>query len=165
MLERVASLAGLVPFQAAFVVRDLERAARNFDALLGAGPWAGHVFDGGSVDGREYHGEPADWSFRLVVNDRRPQVELIEPLAGPNIFADWLDARGEGFHHVAYEVASVDATTAEMARLGHPLILRGHSYGADRDGDAAFYDTADALGFIVEACELAASLPEPAFRL
>jgi hypothetical protein len=81
----LTSLAGLVPFQVAFVARDLERAVSKFDALLGAGPWQGHVFDAGSVEGREYHGQPADWSIRLVVNDRQPQFEFIEPLAGPNI--------------------------------------------------------------------------------
>jgi hypothetical protein len=33
----VPSLEGLAPFQIAFVVRDLERAARAFDAVLSAG--------------------------------------------------------------------------------------------------------------------------------
>jgi methylmalonyl-CoA/ethylmalonyl-CoA epimerase len=157
--------AGLAPFQLAFVVWDLERAVRDLDALLGAGPWQGHVFDGDLVEGREYHGQPADWSARLVVNDRRPQFEIIQPVAGPNIYADWLETRGEGFHHVAYEVPSVEETSAEMERLGHPVIQSGHSFGAEGDGVFAYYDTAASLGFIVEACELAGSLPLPAFRL
>jgi hypothetical protein len=38
----IRSLAGLAPFQIAFVVEDLERAVREFDARLGAGPWRGH---------------------------------------------------------------------------------------------------------------------------
>jgi hypothetical protein len=44
-------------------------------------------------------------------------------------------------------------------------IQSGHSFGADRDGVFAYYDTAEALGFIVEAVELAGELPEPAFPL
>jgi hypothetical protein len=157
--------AGLAPFQLAFVAWNLERAVREFDALLGQGPWQGHVFDGDFVAGRAYHGQPADWSFRMVVNDRRPQFEIIEPLAEPNIYADWLNTRGEGFHHVGYVVASVDATSAAMKELGHAVIQSGHSFGADGDGVFAYYDTTDSLGFIVEACELAGRLPEPAFRL
>ena len=35
----VPSLEGLAPFQLGFVVRDVERAAREFDARLHAGPW------------------------------------------------------------------------------------------------------------------------------
>lgn len=162
MLE---ALAGLAPFQVAFVVRDLERAVRDFDAVLGAGPWRGYVFDDATVQGREYRGEPSDWSFRLVLNDNRPQFELIEPISGSNIYSDWLAARGEGFHHVAYVVASVAETTAQMTAAGHPAIQAGHSFGAEHDGVFAYYDTADALGFIVEAVEPPGALPEPAFRL
>ena len=52
-----------------------------------------------------------------------------------------------------------------MTALGHPVIQSGHSFGAEHDGVFAYYDTADSLGFIIEACELAGRLPEPAFRL
>jgi hypothetical protein len=143
----------------------MERAVRDFDGVLGAGPWRGHVFDADSVEGREYHGQPTNWSFRLVLNDRRPQFELVEPLAGPNIYADWLDARGEGLHHIAYVVASVSETTAQMTAAGHAVIQSGHSFGTDRDGVFAYYDTTEALGFVIEAVEPPGGLPEPAFRL
>jgi methylmalonyl-CoA/ethylmalonyl-CoA epimerase len=161
----VTAFEGRVPFQIALVVRDLERAVRDFDGVLPSGPWRGYVFDRESVAGCEYHGKVADWSFRLVLNDSRPQYELIEPLSGSNIYSDWLDTRGEGLHHVAYVVASVDETTAQMAAAGHPAIQSGHSFGAERDGAFAYYDTAEALGFIVEAVEPPSGLPEPAFRL
>lgn len=148
----VPSLEGLAPFQIAFVVRDLERAARQFDARLAAGPWRGWVF-GPQGQGREYRGKPADWTLKLALNDRSPQYELIEPLEGPSIHADWLAERGEGFHHVAYVVDSVAAVTSEMEAAGHPAIARIHSFGAAGDGVAAYYDTADALGFLVEVVE------------
>ena len=159
------ALAGGTPFQVALVVHNIERAVREFDALLDGGPWRGYVFDSSSVEGCEYHGRPADWSFRLVLNDRQPQFELIEPLTGPSIYADWLESHGEGMHHIAYAVASVEATTAQMAAAGHPVIQSGHSFGADRDGVFAYYDTAEALGFIIEAVEPPGRMPDPAFRL
>jgi hypothetical protein len=37
----VPSLEGIAPFQIAFVVADLDRAAREFDVRLSAGPWRG----------------------------------------------------------------------------------------------------------------------------
>jgi len=58
----VPSLAGLAPFQIAFVVSDLERAARAFDARLAAGPWRGWLF-GPQGHGREYHGSPPSGRF------------------------------------------------------------------------------------------------------
>jgi glyoxalase/bleomycin resistance protein/dioxygenase superfamily protein len=92
----VPSLAGLAPFQLGFVVRDLECAVREFDETLAGGPWRGWLF-GPQGEGREYRGRPADWTLCLVLNDRSPQYELIEPQEGPSIHADWLAERGEGF--------------------------------------------------------------------
>ncbi len=158
----IPSLEGLAPFQIAFVVRDLERATREFDARLAAGPWRGWVF-GPQGQGREYRGRPADWTLRLVLNDSSPQFELIEPLDGPSIHADWLDERGEGFHHIGYVVESLERTTAEMEAAGHPPIARIHSFGADGDGAAAYYDTAEALGFLVEAVEPPSRMPPTDF--
>jgi hypothetical protein len=117
----VPSLEGIAPFQIAFVVSDLERAAHEFDALLAAGPWRGWTF-GPQGQGREYRGHPAEWTLRLALNNRSPQYELIEPLDGPSIHADWLNERGEGFHHVGYVVTSLVQTTAEMEAAGHPPI-------------------------------------------
>jgi catechol 2,3-dioxygenase-like lactoylglutathione lyase family enzyme len=160
----VPSLEGLAPFQIAFVVRDLERAARDFDDRLAAGPWRGWVF-GPQGRGREYRGAPADWTLRLALNGRSPQFELIEPLTGPSIHADWLAERGEGFHHLGYLVGSLEQTTAEMEAAGHSVIARIHSFGACDDGAAAYYDTADVLGFLIEAVEPPAEMPPTDFVL
>ncbi len=160
----VASLEGLAPFQIAFVVRDLERAAREFDRTLSAGPWRGWVF-GPQGRGREYRGSPAAWTLRLVLNDRSPQYELIQPLDGPSIHGDWLEEHGEGFHHVGYVVRSLAQTTAEMEAAGHPPIARIHSFGAAGDGAAAYYDTADTLGFLIEAVEPPSRMPSTDFVL
>ena len=160
----IPSLAGLAPVQIGFVVRDLEDAARRFDALLAAGPWRGWIF-GPQGEGREYLGAPAEWTLRLVLNDRVPQYELIEPLTGRSIHADWLEERGESLQHVGYVVPSLARTTAEMEAAGHPVVSRIHSFGVDGDGAAAYYDTVEALGFLVEAIELPARMPPADFTL
>jgi hypothetical protein len=69
----VPSLAGLAPFQIAFVVHDLELAAREFDARLAAGPWRGWIF-GPQGERREYRGAPVEWTLKLALNDRTPSV-------------------------------------------------------------------------------------------
>lgn len=158
----IPSLAGLAPFQVAFVVADVEKAMRRFDALLGAGPWRGWIF-GPQGEGREYHGEPADWTLRLALNDRSPQYELVEPLEGRSIHRDWLRTRGEGFHHAGYVVPSLEQTEAEMKAAGYPAIARIHSFGAAGDGAAAYFDTEAALGFLVEAVEPPDAMPPPEF--
>ena len=86
-------------------------------------------------------------------------------MTGPSIHADWLEQHGEGFHHVGYVVRTLDQTTAEMEAAGHPVIARIQSFGADGDGAAAYFDTADTLGFLVEAVEPPVRMPPTDFVL
>ena len=148
----VPSLEGVAPFQIAFVVRDLREAAEGFDLLLDTGPWSGWVQGG-------------DWSVRLARNGIAPQYELIEPLGWPSVHADWLHERGEGFHHVAYAVDSLAQVEAEMEEAGYPVIARIDSFGEDGDGAAAYFDTSEEFGFLVEAVELPDRMPPTDFIL
>lgn len=152
------------PFQIAYVVADLDAAVAAFNRVLGAAPWRGWVF-GPGVQERTYHGQPSEWTARLALNDTSPQYELIQPLEGPSIHADWLKQAGGGFHHVGYVVESVAETTERMAAAGHAAIGTGHSFGASGDGVFAYYDTVQALGFVIEAVEPPAAMPEPEFTL
>jgi catechol 2,3-dioxygenase-like lactoylglutathione lyase family enzyme len=161
----IEALAGRAPFQIAFVVPDLERAVRELDAVLGAGPWRGYVFDQTVVHDSEYHGRPHEWSARLALNSGDPQLELVQPVSGETCHADWLAAHGEGFHHLAYAVDSLDETIAQMTAAGHAVLQRGHGFGAAQDGAFAYFDTERALGFVIEAVEVPGALPEPRFRL
>ena len=63
-------------------------------------------------------------------------VELIRPLDPEGAIARYMAKRGEGFHHVAFEVADVDAALAELRARGAELIdergrrgLGGHVVG------------------------------------
>ena len=131
---------------------------------MGAGPWRGWLF-GPQGKGREHRGAPADWTLRLALTGGSPQYELIEPVSGPSIHAEWLRDRGGGFHHVAYVVESVAQTTSEMAAAGYAAVARIHSFGADGDGEAAYFDTVDALGFYVEVVAPPAQMPPAEFTL
>jgi hypothetical protein len=64
-----------------------------------------------------------------------------------------------------YVVDRVAAVTAEMEAAGHPAIARIHSFGSAGDGAAAYYDSADALGFLVEAVEPPSEMPAVDFTL
>lgn len=56
----------------------------------------------------------------LRIGDGR--VELLEPLREDTPVGRFLSKRGPGMHHVAYEVADVRATLAELAEAGANLI-------------------------------------------
>jgi methylmalonyl-CoA epimerase len=50
------------------------------------------------------------------------RLELLEPLAADTPVGRFLAKRGPGMHHVAYEVADLHATLAELAGAGAALI-------------------------------------------
>ena len=81
----------------------------------------------------------------------------------PRIF--WLNDRREGLHHLGYVVASLAQTTAEMDATSHLPIASIHFFGAAGDGAAAYYDTAETLGFLVEAVELPSQMAPTDFTL
>jgi methylmalonyl-CoA/ethylmalonyl-CoA epimerase len=49
-------------------------------------------------------------------------IELLAPLAQDTPVGKFLAKRGPGLHHVAYQVADIDATLAELAQAGLALI-------------------------------------------
>src|SRR5919199_4571835 len=46
------------------------------------------------------------------------QIELLEPIDPDGTVGRFLARRGEGLHHVCFEVADVDAAIAELAARG-----------------------------------------------
>ena len=53
------------------------------------------------------------------------QLELIEPVSGPGIHREFLDAHGPGLHHVCFAVDDVDAACAAADAAGVPVLMRG----------------------------------------
>ncbi len=56
-------------------------------------------------------------------------VELIQPTDPDGAIGRFMAKRGEGFHHVAYQVDDVDATLADLAGKGVELIDTTHRIG------------------------------------
>ena len=143
------------PFQIGIVVADVEQARLRHDALFGSGEWL--IVENGpkNMHGLHVRGEPAEFSMRLALRGSGPQLELLQPLEGPDILSEWLERRGEGLHHLGYEVDSVDETIERLARLGYECIQHGYGFGADGSGAFAYFDTERELGYLVEAVEQA----------
>lgn len=141
------------PFQIGIVVADVEQARLRHDALFGPGEWL--IVENGprNMHGLHVRGEPAEFSMRLALRGSGPQLELLQPLEGPDILSEWLERRGEGLHHLGYEVDSVDETIERLDRLGYECIQHGYGFGADGSGAFAYFDTERELGYLVEAVE------------
>jgi methylmalonyl-CoA epimerase len=57
-------------------------------------------------------------------------VELLEPLDGAGPIADFLAKRGEGIHHLCFEVEDIDAALEQVRRAGATLVGEAPRPGA-----------------------------------
>lgn len=81
------------------------------------------------------------------------KIELVEPTDETTGVARFLASRGEGFHHVCFEVPDLAAALDRLAAEGIELIDRAPRAGAD--GPVAFIHPRSAHGVLVELVEAA----------
>jgi methylmalonyl-CoA/ethylmalonyl-CoA epimerase len=79
------------------------------------------------------------------------KVELVQPTDDTTGVARFLAAKGEGVHHVCYEVADLASALDRMAEAGVELIDRRPRRGAE--GPVAFVHPRSGHGVLVELIE------------
>jgi methylmalonyl-CoA/ethylmalonyl-CoA epimerase len=82
--------------------------------------------------------------------DQGANLELLEPLPGSNM-AKVLEKRGEGLHHITFEVDDVDKELSHLSELGIELIDKKSRPGLD--GMVAFIHPKSLRGVLVELCQ------------
>lgn len=133
--------------QQAWVVPNLEIAARHWHRTLGAGPFL--VNRDLKVSDARHRGTASITRFSTAVaQSGGTQIELIEQLDdGSSAYRDTIAAGTTGFHHVAFIAAEYDVALAHYSE---------HEVAADgRFGDMrfAYIDTVANLGHMVEIVE------------
>ena len=139
--------------QVGIVVSGLNQALEAYTDGLGIAPWVGWMYDQHLLARRSFRGEEGRYTMRLAVHGANPQVELLEPIDGPSIFHEFLEARGPGLHHIAYFVPSFRAAEAHLSGLGFPLVQTGGGHGLAGDGAFGYFDASAALGIYIECIE------------
>lgn len=69
-------------------------------------------------------GKPVSLKLRLAVASiRLIKFELIEVPDGESIFREFVDRKGEGIHHLGFDVADVDREVAILEQLGIGVLI------------------------------------------
>jgi hypothetical protein len=137
--------------QIALVVRDVDATMKLWWEVLGIGPWDVRHFTPETVrdfhvDGRRVE-EPFDF-ICAVTWVGEVELELIQPITGPNIYWRHLERHGEGLHHVKDVMPDeeIPAVLEDFARRGYGVMQTGWI-----DQDVHYYlDTARDLGMVYE---------------
>jgi len=112
-----------------------------------------HIFK--DILGMEYSGEE-------VVNEQdvkvaffpvgESEIELLESTSPEGTIAKYIEKKGEGIHHIAFEVEDLDAILEDLQKKGVRLIDREPRYGAG-GARIAFLHPKSTNGILVELCE------------
>ena len=124
-----SSFFGRPPQQIGLLVHDIHAAVRRYTDVLGIGPWVGYTYGPDTLTELRYRGEPGQYEMHIALSTMDPQVELIQPVRGPSIYHDWMAEHGEGLHHLAYPVPSIEEGIEELEGLGYGVIQYGAGYG------------------------------------
>jgi len=112
--------------QVCWVTDDVEAAERLLGEQFGVGAWTripDVEFGPGETTLR---GEPVRFVAHISLGYAGDlQLELIQPVEGPTIHAEFLAAHGPGLHHVCFEVDDVGAACAAAEAAGVPVLMRG----------------------------------------
>lgn len=134
-------------FQVAYVVRDIAEAETRFQQWLGVPSWF-------RMDNMEfgadcsYRGRPSDSAAHLSVGWLRDtQVELIEALRGESLYREFLETKGPGLHHIAFDVPDFAATIAALSEAGLELLAKGR---VGPGSEFAYFDCETAGASVVE---------------
>lgn len=135
-------------FQVGIVVRNLEKSMKYYETILGIGPWK--LFDAGPdlISDTTYYGKPVQHTFKGALTMVGPmQLELIQPLEGESIYADFLREHGEGIHHLGHVIVKdLEEAVQKLEKAGFPCAQSGRHPG----GAWAYMDTVKRLGYMIE---------------
>jgi methylmalonyl-CoA epimerase len=120
-------------------VDDVEAVVECFHKLLGVRPYKAETV---TEQGVRTH----------LLDAGTAKLELLEALNEDSPVQRFLDRRGEGMHHVAFEVDDLSATISRLRDAGFDLLSEPPQPGAD-DKQIAFVHPKETHGVLVEFCE------------
>lgn len=133
--------------QIGIVTRNIDNAVKKYWETLGIGPWKIHRYEPPDLRDTKLRGVPTEYSMKIALAKVGGiELELIEPLKGPNIYEEFLK-RGGGFHHIAkYQKDDVKGELDAFEAMGIKVLMSGKCKGVE------FYylDTEPILGIIYE---------------
>ncbi len=138
------------PVQIGVVVRDIEQTMGVLSNVFGIGPWRTVTWPTDRPDMQySYRGKPGKMRMRLAFAQLGPlELELVQPLEGESDYSHFLQEKGQGLHHVLFDVPDADAIVAQLAEYGVQVLQTGTGL---RPGTKWVYlDTEDFMGFCIE---------------
>jgi methylmalonyl-CoA/ethylmalonyl-CoA epimerase len=80
------------------------------------------------------------------------KIELLEPTGPGSVIARYLEKKGEGMHHIAFEVTDIKAEMERLTAEGFTVLNPEPKRGADNKM-VCFLHPKDTSGVLIELCQ------------
>lgn len=120
-------------------VKDIDEAVANYEKLLNTSCYKREIVEG----------EQVDTAFFLK---DKSKVELLGATSEDSVIAKYVNKKGEGLHHVAFEVDDIYAELERLKSEGYTLLNETPKEGADNKL-VAFVHPRDNNGVLIELCQ------------
>lgn len=120
-------------------VKDLEASAKMYEALLGRPSYKTEKVESEGVT-------------TLFFQIGESKIELLEANSSDSPIAKFIEKRGEGIHHIAYDVEDIEAEIVRLKKEGFQMIHETPKSGADNKR-IAFLHPKSSGGVLVELCQ------------
>ncbi|MBN2731919.1 MAG: methylmalonyl-CoA epimerase [Balneolaceae bacterium] len=120
-------------------VENLEAAISTYEKLLNTDCYKREVVEGQKVE-------------TAFFKTGESKVELLGATADDSVIKKYVEKRGEGMHHVAFEVDDIRAEMKRLQTEGFTLLSDEPSRGADNKL-VAFVHPRDNNGVLIELCQ------------
>lgn len=120
-------------------VKNINEANKLYEHLLGHAPYKEEWVES----------EQVKTSFFKQGNNK---VELLEASSPESAIAKFIEKKGEGIHHIAFDVDHIEEEMARLKELGFQLLNERPKRGADNKW-VCFIHPKSANGVLIELCQ------------
>ncbi|MGM0587791.1 MAG: methylmalonyl-CoA epimerase [Bacteroidota bacterium] len=120
-------------------VQDLEASIQLYESLLGVECYKREVVEEQKVE-------------TAFFQTGESKIELLGPTSEDSVIAKYVAKKGQGMHHVAFEVEDIRSEMKRLTDAGFTLLSDEPSTGADNKW-VAFVHPKDCNGVLVELCQ------------
>ena len=120
-------------------VRSLSASVPLFEKLLNVPCYKTEIVDSENVE----------TAFFL---EGKTKIELVESITGEGVISKFIEKKGEGMHHIAFEVADIISEMKRLTGEGFILLNQEPKKGADNKL-VCFMHPKDTNGVLIELCQ------------
>lgn len=120
-------------------VKNLEESIKTYEDLIGSACYKTEIVE-------------SEFVRTAFLQVGESKIELLEATRPESAIAKFLEKKGQGFHHVAFDVENIDIEIERLVGKGFELIHKTAKDGADNKR-IAFLHPKSTSGLLVELCQ------------